>query len=262
MRLDGPRWIHAFRGGAIVTPVSQPDIRPPAAISAQMRDEYCHAYLPRAGDVVIDVGAGIGEALLLFSSLVGPTGKVIAVEAHPLIYGCLERAIEVNRLENVEAVQAAVTGEPGLVTLTDEVDFASPGADPSGEEQTAGWYANTIVDSGGPRTLEVEGRTLDQITSSAGVDRIALLKMNIEGAERDALAGMGQTIAGCRAAAISCHDFIAPEGGNGAFRTKGAVREFLEGSGLLVRTRDENPDPAVRDIVYGVREDARGEHGD
>ena len=258
MRLDGPRWIHSYRDGAMVTPTGQPDLPPPAEISARMRDEFCHFYVPRPGDVVIDVGAGIGEALLLFSSLVGPGGKVIAIEAHPLIYGCLERAVEVNRLTNVELVHAAVTGEPGPVTITDEIDF---GRQPAAVDSTAeaeapgpGWYGNTIVGSSRDGTIEVEGRTLDQIVSDAAVDEIGLLKMNIEGAEGPALPGMGKAIAGCRAAAISCHDFRVDETGDEAFRTKGAVRSFLERNGFLVKSRDHDPNPSTRDVVYGVRE--------
>jgi hypothetical protein len=40
----------------------------------------------RPGDTVIDVGANIGVLSLLASRLVGPSGRVLAIEAHPRTY--------------------------------------------------------------------------------------------------------------------------------------------------------------------------------
>jgi FkbM family methyltransferase len=247
MRLDGPRWIHSYRDGAIVSPVEQPDVPPPAATSARMRNEFCHLYEPGREETVVDVGAGMGEALLLFSSLVGPGGRVLAIEAHPLLFGCLQRAIDVNHLTNVEAIHVAVTGEPGPVKITDE-DM---------------WYGNTIVASGGDGAIDVDGRTLDQILNDAGVESVGLLKMNIEGAERLALPGMKESLALCHAVAVSCHDFRVedpqdPAFGVEAFRTKDQVRASLEEAGFVVKTRDADPSPSTRDVVYGLRPLERG----
>jgi FkbM family methyltransferase len=242
MRLDGPRWIHSYRDGTVVTPVVMPDVPPPDVISERMRDQFCHSHLPGPGETVVDVGAGIGEGLLLFSSLVGPRGRVIAIEAHPLPFGCLQRAIELNRLSNIEPVAAAVTDAPGPVRITDQ----------------AAWFGNTIVSSDGEGTVEVEGRTLDQILDEARVDQVDLLKMNIEGAEKGAIGGMSESIARCRAVAIQCHDFRADTPtdsafGDDAFRTKSAVRGFLERSGFEIHTRDDDPLAPVRDTLYGLR---------
>lgn len=242
MRLEGPRWIHSYRDGTVVSPADQPDVPPPESISARMHNEFCHLYEPGAGETVVDVGAGMGEALLLFSSLVGPRGKVIAIEAHPQLFGCLERAIEINGLTNVEAIQVAVTGEPGPVAITDAAE----------------WYGNTIVAADGDAAIEVEGRILDQILDDAGAEEIGLLKMNIEGAEGPALRGMEESVARCRAAAISCHDFRVDDPrdsgfGVEAFRTKDAVRSFLGKAGFRVETRDDDPVPSTRDVVYGTR---------
>lgn len=236
MRLDGPHWVHRYRDGVVVTPTSQPDILTPAEITAKMRDEFCHLYTPRRGQVVIDVGAGIGEAIPLWASLVGPEGRVIAVEAHPVLYACVEKAVRLSGMTNVEVLHAAVTGEPGTVHLSD---------DPM-------WYGNTILGEGG--TIEVAGRTLDEICSERGVDRVGLLKMNIEGAERPAIDGMRQTIERCHAVAISCHDFLAEEGGDDWFKTKEPVTAFLAESGFRVATRDDHPNPSTRNVVYGVRD--------
>jgi FkbM family methyltransferase len=243
MRLDGPRWIHSYREGAIVSTTAHPDLPPPDEISSRIEDQFCHQRRPRHGDTVIDVGAGIGEALLLFSSLVGPSGRVIAIEAHPGLFACLERAIEVNGLSNVTALQAAVTATPGgSVSITDE----------------DAWYANTIMAPGGPGSIEVPGLTLDEVVAEHSIDGIGLLKMNIEGAEVPALRGMSDSLDRCRAVAVECHDFRAedpgdPAFGDPAFRTKETVIGTLAAAGFEIASRADHANPAFRDTVYASR---------
>ena len=46
-------------------------------------DYWTHVYRPQPGDTVIDVGAGIGIDTLALSPLVGSTGRIYSIEAHP-----------------------------------------------------------------------------------------------------------------------------------------------------------------------------------
>ena len=62
----------------------------------------------KLGDVVVDVGANIGFYTLLFASLVGPTGKVIAFEPVKENFELLSKNIDLNKLNNVELHQNAV----------------------------------------------------------------------------------------------------------------------------------------------------------
>src|SRR5215510_4301634 len=48
-------------------------------------------YEPKAGHVILDVGAGRGEDVLPFSQKVGTTGKIVAIEAHAATYNHLIR---------------------------------------------------------------------------------------------------------------------------------------------------------------------------
>jgi FkbM family methyltransferase len=50
--------------------------------------------------------------------------------------------------------------------------------------------------------------TLDHLVAQYGIEQIDLLKVNIEGGEQQAFAGMLQTIDLVRNVAVSCHDFI------------------------------------------------------
>jgi hypothetical protein len=61
--------------------------------------------LLRSGDVFIDGGANIGIYTLLASQLVGPAGRVLAIEMMPDTAAILRRHVRENRCANVEIVE-------------------------------------------------------------------------------------------------------------------------------------------------------------
>jgi FkbM family methyltransferase len=227
-------WVHHYRG-AKIPHAGLGRAAPPDVFTAEARDVFLHGYTPRPGDTVFDVGAGIGAETLLFSRLVGPGGRVVSLEAHPRTFERLARLCEVNRLTNVTPVQAAASDSDGDVVISD-LDH---------------YLQNTIV-AGDGAGITVRARRLDTLASELGVTTIDLLKMNIEGAERLAMSGLEDLIGDVKHVCISCHDFLADEGGSEQLRTKALVREFLLGHGFDVSTRDDAPDPWTRDYLYGV----------
>ena len=98
------------------------------------------------------------------------------------------------------------------------------------------------------------GTTLDYIFRSLGLSRVDFLKMNIEGAERLALSGMGEMAQKTKNVCISCHDFLANEGGPNELRTKADVIPFLKQNGFAVLLRESDGRCNVRDYVYGLNE--------
>lgn len=197
-------------------------------------DNWAWDYRPKAGDTVVDVGAGIGEETVIFSRLVGPSGRVVAIEAHPDTFACLRETVRRSGLANVTALQCAVADGDGELSIA-----------------TADCHvASSVVEGGGTR---VTARSLDSLTRELGLGEIAFLKMNIEGAERLALAGMAEVLPKVRSACISCHDFIADLGGSDEFRTREAVRPALEAAGFRIRTRPDDPQSWVRDYLYASR---------
>ena len=100
--------------------------------------------------------------------------------------------------------------------------------------------------------IEVPARRIDTIAAELGIQRIDLLKMNIEGAEQLAIQGIGTLLDNTRHICVSCHDFLADDGGPDELRTKGFVREFLRERGFHVSTRDDAIDPWTRDYLYAV----------
>jgi FkbM family methyltransferase len=199
-------------------------------------DHWFYAYRPREGDLIVEVGAGKGEDTVTFSQYAGASGRVIAVEAHPITYRCLRMFCELNRLQNVTSLNYAVAGKPGPVTIG----------------SMEGWQANRIGDPG-TNALAVEGITLDEIVASERLERIDFLKMNIEGAEAAAIKGMSKTLKITRAVCIACHDFRALAGDGDDFRTKRLIQESIKAAGFEIISRDSDPRPYISDQVNAIR---------
>lgn len=69
------------------------------------------------GDVVVDVGANIGGFTIPLARRVGPTGRVIAIEASNRIAQYLRHNVRANALENVTVVETAVSDHADEHTL-------------------------------------------------------------------------------------------------------------------------------------------------
>lgn len=224
-------WIHRHPDGILVEP--QISLATIADLEARAIDCFMFGYTPQPGDTVVDIGAGSGLETLPFSRRVGAVGRVIAIEAHPLMFRCLEAMRRLNRLANVTTVHAAVAALNQDILISDWSNY----------------QANTTITE---RGLVVPGRTLDSIVTSLGLKQIDLLKMNIEGAEGAAIDGMAHTIEITHHVAIGCHDFLADWGRGELMRTRSAVESFLRRHRFEVMLRDD-PREWIRDTVYGRR---------
>lgn len=217
-------------------PMPQPWPSPaPAHHEKLAKDVFLQEYTPSAGDVVVDVGAGVGWELNLFSRLVGPSGRVLAIEADPDTFQWLQRRQKLNDLSNVSLVQAAIADVPGEALISSE-----------------GFHETHRLVSGGPGH-RVRALTLDDLMAEQGIARIDFLKMNIEGAERLALAGIEGSAESIRNLAVSCHDFMADRGGDDSMRTRAFVHDWLlrHGFELSERRPDDDRDWA-RSYLYGA----------
>ncbi len=198
-------------------------------------DNWAWEYLPQDGDTVIDVGAGIGEEAVIFSHLVGPRGRVISIEAHPETFACLESTIQLSNLKNVRPLNVAVADRDGELFIS-----------------TAENHLESSV-LGASEGIRVKARSLDSLADELRLEKVDLIKMNIEGAEKLAVRGMTQIAHRVRHAAISCHDFISDRTGDEQFRVKAEVRAALEAHGFSIETRSDAPEPWMRDYLYASR---------
>jgi FkbM family methyltransferase len=201
------------------------------------KDYWFEHYQPKPGDVILDVGAGRGEDVLAFSREVGGTGRVLAIEAHPVSYRILARFCQLNGLSNTTPVHVAIMDCPGTVMIDDE-DL---------------WEANTVCSASPGTDISVPATTLDQVCKEHGITKIDFLKMNIEGAETFALRGMRDTIGTVRSICVCCHDFRADRQHGEQYRTRDFVWRFLTENGFDVSRRACDSRDFVRDHLYGQR---------
>jgi FkbM family methyltransferase len=211
-----------------------------SAHEAQMKrcaEFWFNLYRPEPGDVIIDVGGGIGLDTVVFSRAVGERGRVLSIEAHPETFRLLEKTAQWNHLSNVTLCHSAVVDKARPVFLEDKEDH---------EVNTV-----SLEWTPGRRTETIDGMTLDDLCQRHGIHQVNFLKMNIEGAEVLALEGMKQMITRTQAVCIACHDFLRGE--RTELRTRGLVISFLKTYGFAIVTRDEDRRPYVRDHVHGYR---------
>lgn len=113
-------WMHLWFGGAIfnsrrlATPSAEVEVNWPL---------FTHLYVPKKGDTVLDLGAGIGTELIKFSRAVGTSGRIIAVDASSECTRMMRSLVDLKKLKNVEVLEIAVGGEIGTVS------FAESGTD-------------------------------------------------------------------------------------------------------------------------------------
>ncbi len=128
---------------------------------------------------IVDIGAHIGLTTLYWKYAF-PAARILSVEPHPLAFSMLERNISQNRLEDVEALQAAIHSGNDPVRLITDAD----------EVEETQWLSNTSVhrhtwQGDQPtftRGITVPGITLDTLLEEE--KQIDLMKIDIEGYEQ------------------------------------------------------------------------------
>lgn len=138
----------------------------------------------KAGMTVIDAGAHVGQYTLLASEAVGPAGRVIAFEPHPLLRQVLHRNVGRAGCTNVTVSPAALgrAAGTGSLVLYPPGNFGGSSLRP--DSATAHY----------PRA-PVEVATLDEALSLLGAPAVDLVKIDVEGAELDVIDGARRTLA-------------------------------------------------------------------
>ena len=137
---------------------------------------WVRALLPPGG-TFLDVGANIGYFSLVAAGCVGPRGRVVAVEPNPGAFEALRRHVEANGLGQVEPQRLALADADGVLGLY---------APPAGESRD---YNVTCLPRPDWTAIDVPCHRLDDCLDRWRVDRVDLMKMDVEGAEPRVLAG-------------------------------------------------------------------------
>ncbi|MDF2551510.1 MAG: hypothetical protein K0R77_785 [Chryseobacterium sp.] len=138
--------------------------------------DYLSDFL-KPGNVFIDIGANIGLFSLNASEIVGEKGKIYAFEAFPPNYNQFKENISLNKFENIIAENKAISSQNSTIEiLYNEKD------------NNIGMASAFLKDFTSKEV--VESTTLDQYSVDHHINRIDLIKIDIEGGEYDALLGM------------------------------------------------------------------------
>jgi len=133
-------------------------------------------------DTVVDLGAHKGEFTDAARRVLGAR-RLVLIEADPELAEGLRARYAGD--ESIEVVQAAVTDRSGPVQLRINAHRDSSSILPI----TAEAEKQFRMDMHEVRQVEVPGVTLDELFERYGLDRVALLKSDIQGAERAMILG-------------------------------------------------------------------------
>lgn len=136
----------------------------------------------RNGDICIDAGCQIGYYSCLLATLVGETGRVYSFDASPQACHSTRRNLALNGLYCAEVIQAALADSSGTVpfhiSTDDQTGLSSLGPIPACKE-----------------TISVPCLRLEEFLNERRIDRVRLLKIDVEGAEEQVLRGLGHVLA-------------------------------------------------------------------
>lgn len=157
---------------------------PASFVEVERAERIFYLEYLREGMTVFDVGANVGELALLFSRFVGASGVVHAFEPGGRAFERLETICRAASLRNVRLNRLALAEEETTVSLhVYDDDYLS-------------WSTRALrpledygIDVKPVAVEEVPATTLDSYCERSGVASIDLLKVDVEGAEFQVLAG-------------------------------------------------------------------------
>ena len=138
--------------------------------------------LVHPGDTVIDVGANIGYFSIVAARAAGKIGRVLAFEPVPDVRQSLIANLRLNHLEHVSVRSEALSAASGEATFY------------LGPQQDTGLGSLRALAEG--REMRVQQMRFDDLWDRQ--TRVALVKIDVEGAEHQVLQGMTDCLAGDR----------------------------------------------------------------
>ncbi len=128
-------------------------------------DEQFLQRILKPGQVYADIGANIGTLVLSAAAAVGPTGKVIGIEAHPVTFKHLQANVAINDFSNIVLINSAAGDREGSLF------FSNINSDDQNKVLTAEGIG-----------IEIKVDTPDHLL--AAEPNIDLLKIDVEGYEK------------------------------------------------------------------------------
>jgi FkbM family methyltransferase len=212
---DWPGGLVLHRTGDLVNVPSPLDARGRHALLHPPRVHPAVLGFLQTGSVVIDVGANLGEWTVPFARKVGPAGRVLAIEPAPRSAAALESTLTANALAQAEIIRCAIGDRDGVA------QFAVPVVTSSRTDTGTARIGPACV---GHDALQVPLRSLDSLAGEHDLSRLDLIKIDVEGHERQVLDGA--------AAILGRHrPVLVVETGHEADVDRAAIHDRLAGFG-------------------------------
>jgi FkbM family methyltransferase len=137
----------------------------------------------KPGMTFFDIGANVGFVTILAARLVGPSGRVVAFEPVPYNVAAIKENLALNGIDWVEVRETAVGRENGAASfIVSDVSAFSR-------------LASVSVPTGAREHIDVAVTSVDELLASERLPPPDVVKIDIEGAELEAIAGMRDLLA-------------------------------------------------------------------
>lgn len=147
-------------------------LAPPHGLSPLSQGKY---YGLKPGMTVLEIGAYLGYYALRAASQVGPTGRVVAVEAVPENYEILVRNVARNKIGNILTRNVAAWSETATLSFYRQ-------------SNQAGSLIQGIVSPSEAHLVRAE--SVDEIAKASDLGRVDFVRIQVNGAEMEVLKGM------------------------------------------------------------------------
>lgn len=184
----------------------------------------------KPGMNIVDIGANIGYYTVMAAMKTGQSGHVISYEPESENYSFLKRNVDANNLSNVRAVKMAIGDKVGTAKLYLTKNNKGTHS-----------FANNRNDSEN-ETVNVD--SLDHLLSAIGVEKVDVLKIDIEGYEPFAFDGMKETLA--KNSDIIIFSEIYPKAIRRTGRDPLDLLKLFNEYGFVISVIDENKKRMVR----------------
>lgn len=135
------------------------------------------------GDIVIDVGANIGEYSLIAAQKVKQNGQVISIEPLKETVQTLKNNFQLNNFSNFEIINKVIGNETKKVNLYKQLDGG-----------TMGFVDSSLTGRNFNKAGEVEMTTIDEILLTRNLENVKVMKIDIEGYEFELLKGAKESL--------------------------------------------------------------------
>ena len=132
----------------------------------------------KEGMVCLDLGSNIGYYAIIESNIVGKSGKIFAIEPSPINFPILKTNLENQKMENYTANNIAI-GEKD-----EEMEFIV-----SKKSNWSKIRMNNEEINSGDEVIKIPVKTLDLFVKENSIEKIDVLRMDVEGYEYNILKG-------------------------------------------------------------------------